>query len=42
MENVVRAGLHIERVEDLDRMGMIKFVITFAARITGSDLDPEF
>lgn len=27
VENVVKAGLHIERVEDLDRMGMIKFIV---------------
>lgn len=27
VENVLAAGLHIERVEDLDRMGMFKFIV---------------
>jgi len=27
VENVIKAGLHIERVEKLDRMGMFKFIV---------------
>lgn len=27
VENVIKAGLHIEKVEDLDRMGMFKFIV---------------